>query len=371
MPKAKQKARKLKDCPRFISDKAEHFEEHLKNKKLLLEKGFHMQDSPSLGLPSYVSEVIVQQGWNKFVQNPDPPLVAVVKEFYANWLDPEKEVVTVKGTEVDCSVGAINHIYGLVDIADECSEFTKIVTKEQNNEALQLTTKEDTQWIVSTTEKRIVIQNALTPATRVWYHFIKFRLRPTTNDDTVSQSIILLIYALLIGLSINIGSIILAEMRKCISKAAGQLYFPSTITMLCAQAGVIFRVRPTKEVLSNKALISIHTINRLLRDTGIKHPTNRAPPLTTPQAAKSNHSSNFSGIFERLDKQDTRHALLCDRLHKFWEYSHQRDQAIKRALQRNFTKPIPPLPNFPTDILSPWTATASLEDMSSEEESDN
>ncbi|KAJ4705116.1 Retrotransposon gag protein [Melia azedarach] len=271
MPRAKKKGRKLKDCPRFISDEAEeHFEEQLKNKKLLLEKGFHMQDSPSLGLPSYVSEVIVQQ-----------------------------------------------------------------VTEEQINEALQLTTKEGTQWIVSTTEKRTVMRTALTPAARVWYHFIKFCLRPTTHDDTVSQSKILLIYALLIGLSINIGRIILAEMRKCISKAAGQLYFPSTITMLCAQAGVIFGAGPTEE------------------------------------AAESSHSSGLSNIFERLDKQDAQHALLCDRLHKFWEYSHQRDQAIKRALQRNFTKPIPQFPDFPMDILGPWTATASPEDVPSEEESDN
>ncbi|KAJ4715373.1 Retrovirus-related Pol polyprotein from transposon 17.6 [Melia azedarach] len=326
MPKAKQKARKLKDCPRFISNEAEeHFEEHLKNNKLLLEKGFHMQDSLSFRLPSNVSEVIVQRGWNKFVQNPDPPLVAVAKEFYANWLDSEEE----------------------------------------------LTTKEGTQWIVSTTEKRTVMQTTLTPAARVWYHFIKFRLRPTTHDDTVSQSRILLIYALLIGLSINIGSIILAEMRKCISKAVGQLYFPSTINMLCAQAGVIFGAGLTEEVLSNKSSISIHTINRLLRDTGIKYPVNRDPPLTTPQAAESSHSSDFSSIFERLDKQDTQHALLYNRLHKFWEYSHQSDQVIKRALWRNFTKPIPPFPDFPMDILGPWTAATSPKDVPSEEESDN
>ncbi|KAJ4715100.1 Retrovirus-related Pol polyprotein from transposon 17.6 [Melia azedarach] len=318
MPRAKKKERKLKDCPRFISDEAEeHFEEQLKNKKLLPEKGFHMQDSPSLGLPSYVSEVIVQRGWHKFVQNPDPPLVVVMKEFYANWLNPEEEVVMVRGTEVDCSVGVINHIYGLVDIADEYSEFTETVTEEQINEALQLTTKEGTQWIVSTTEKRTVMRTALTPAARVWYHFIKFHLRPTTHDDTVSQSRILLIYALLIGLSINIGRIILAEMRKCISKAAGQLYFPSTITMLCAQAGVIFGAGPTEEVLSNKASISIHTINRLLRDTGIKYPTNRDPPLTTPQAAESSHSSGLSTIFERLDEQDAQHALLLRTQHLF------------------------------------------------------
>ncbi|KAJ4724778.1 Retrotransposon gag protein [Melia azedarach] len=245
----------------------------------------NMLKTISMGMGSQMGQLAevscVYCGWHKFVQNPDPPLVAVVKEFYANWLNPEEEVVTVRGTEVDCSVGAINHIYGLVDIADEYSEFTEIVTEERINEALQLTTKEGTQWIVSTTKKRTVMRTALTPAARVWYHLIKFRLRPTTHDDTVSQSRILLIYALLIGLSINIERIILAEMRKCISKVVGHLYFPSTITMLCAQAGVIFRAGPTEEVLSNKTSISIHTINRLLRDTGIKYPTNRDPPLTT------------------------------------------------------------------------------------------
>ncbi|KAJ4706623.1 DNA-directed DNA polymerase [Melia azedarach] len=77
---------------------------------------------------------------------------------------------------------------------------------------------------------------------------------------------------------------------------------------------------------------------------------------------------DYEADMERLNKQDTQHALLCDRLHKFWEYSHQRDQAIKRALQRNFTKPIPPFLDFPMDILGPWIATASPEDMPFEEE---
>ncbi|KAJ4703006.1 DEAD-box ATP-dependent RNA helicase 56-like isoform X2 [Melia azedarach] len=249
MLKAKQNARKIKDCPRFISDEAkEHFEEHLKNKKLLLEKGFHIQASPSFGLPSYVLEAIVQRGWHKFVQNPDPLLIAVMKELYANWLDPKEEVVTVRGIEVDCSVGAINQIYGLLDIEDEYSKFIEIVTEEQINEALQLTTKED---------------------------------------------------------------------------------------------------------------------------NGIKYLTIRDPPPTTPQATESSHSGDFSSIFERVDKQNTQHALLCGRLHKFWEYSHQRDQAIKRALQRNFTKPIPQFPDFPKDILGPWTAAANPDNMPSKEQSDN
>lgn len=145
MLKTKQKTRKLKEYPRFIFDEVEeYFGEHLKDKKLLLEKGFHVQASRSFGLPSYVSEVIIQRGWHKFAKNPDPYLVTIVKEFYANWLDPENEVVTVIGTEVDYSVCAISQVYELVDIADEYSKFVEMVIEEEINEALLLATKEGT-----------------------------------------------------------------------------------------------------------------------------------------------------------------------------------------------------------------------------------
>ncbi|GMN64421.1 hypothetical protein TIFTF001_033502 [Ficus carica] len=38
---------------------------------------------------------------------------------------------------------------------------------------------------------------------------------------------------------------------------------------------------------------------------------------------------------------------------QFWEYAKQRDVALKKSLQKNFTKPIFPFPEFPDGVLEP------------------
>ncbi|PON73690.1 LOW QUALITY PROTEIN: hypothetical protein PanWU01x14_055780 [Parasponia andersonii] len=35
---------------------------------------------------------------------------------------------------------------------------------------------------------------------------------------------------------------------------------------------------------------------------------------------------------------------------QFWAYSKERDTALKKALQNNFTRPIPTFPTFPQEL---------------------
>ena len=48
---------------------------------------------------------------------------------------------------------------------------------------------------------------------------------------------------------------------------------------------------------------------------------------------------------------------LLQQMHKqqqqYWEYAQQRDLALKKSLQKNFTKPIFPFPEFPEGVLEP------------------
>ncbi|GMN61916.1 hypothetical protein TIFTF001_030997 [Ficus carica] len=37
---------------------------------------------------------------------------------------------------------------------------------------------------------------------------------------------------------------------------------------------------------------------------------------------------------------------------QFWNYAKRRDLALKKSLQKNFTKPIFPFPEFPDDVLA-------------------
>ena len=49
-------------------------------------------------------------------------------------------------------------------------------------------------------------------------------------------------------------------------------------------------------------------------------------------------------MFEMLQKQQ-------EQLHQFWVYSRDRDRALKKSLQRNFSKPMATFPIFPEALI--------------------
>ena len=98
---AKKKcAVKLSQIQRFSTDEAEEKFEMVKKKALYLEKGFLVKDSPSMGLPQFVAEVINQRGWRLFCTHPKDPCVPIVREFYSNLSSPNQTSVTVRGEDI-------------------------------------------------------------------------------------------------------------------------------------------------------------------------------------------------------------------------------------------------------------------------------
>ncbi|MFQ6631265.1 hypothetical protein Gotur_008892, partial [Gossypium turneri] len=61
---------------------------------------------------------------------------------------------------------------------------------------------------------------------------------PISHSSTISMERMLLLYAILIEKSINVGKIILKEIHDCAKKKAGSAYFSSLITSLCLKARV-------------------------------------------------------------------------------------------------------------------------------------
>ncbi|MFQ6643385.1 hypothetical protein Gotur_018389 [Gossypium turneri] len=73
---------------------------------------------------------------------------------------------------------------------------------------------------------------------KVWFYFVRYSFMPTSHSFTISMERMLLLYAILIEKSINVGKIILKEIHDCAKKKAGSAYFPSLITSLCLKARV-------------------------------------------------------------------------------------------------------------------------------------
>ncbi|KAH1097514.1 hypothetical protein J1N35_014435 [Gossypium stocksii] len=88
-------------------------------------------------------------------------------------------------------------------------------------------------------------------------------------------------------------------------------------------------------------------------------------PMTsnaTPSMSHSDIEQKMIDTFEMLQQQSQmleKHQLMLandlsraqEEMAIFWGYVRQRDKAIKKALQKNFTKPMPTFPIFPKEFL--------------------
>ena len=67
-------------------------------------------------------------------------------------------------------------------------------------------------------EGRVVDRIDLKPITKVWIKFLKSRLMLTTHTTTVSQDQIVLLYAIVKGLTIDVGKIIEKKFKTATRK---------------------------------------------------------------------------------------------------------------------------------------------------------
>ena len=91
-------------------------------------------------------------------------------------------------------------------------------------------------------ERRVVSRIDLKPIAKVWVKFLKSRLMSTTHTTTISQDILILFYAIVKGLVIDVGRIIERENRDYAMKKQkfDALLFPSLITGICEVSGMQF-----------------------------------------------------------------------------------------------------------------------------------
>ncbi|GMN72163.1 hypothetical protein TIFTF001_054690 [Ficus carica] len=235
-------------------------------------------------------------------------------------------------------------------------EFAANAPAERLESALEHVCVPGTTWTVSAQGKLTVSRASLTPQCKVWYHFLKTHLMPSTHVQTVSKDHILLLDSIISGQAIDVGRIIFQNLGTCAAKKCGSLWFPSLVTSLCARNGVpMFDTE--EQLLCSSGVITKNTIARLLHGQMAEGPTQpprtqnddagQAPqaPTSSTAAASSNRDSTQADLINSLQMLERRMSL-----------AEQRDVALKKSLQKNFTKPIFPFPEFPDGMLEPIAA---------------
>ena len=131
----------------FTSKAAEERYDILVQRSPIFERGLKVSSTTPIG--AQINNTIEGFSWRKFCATPEHKAnVTLMYEFYANLPDHEDDVVTVRGVDVDCSVGAINALLGTPDIEFENEGYRQWLRNPNLDEMLSLLTTPGENWVM-------------------------------------------------------------------------------------------------------------------------------------------------------------------------------------------------------------------------------
>ena len=208
---------------------------------------------------------------------------------------------------------------------------------------------EETRWQLSRGGARTIIAADLNPEAKVWAAFVKTNLLRTTHDTTLLADRVLLVYAIIMNLSIDVGKIVADEIVKCASKKVGRLFFPQLITMLCLEAAVPFDEE--EERLEARNLMDYIETHRDGASSGKKR------------------DSRATDDMDQLLKQQEALLSWCENSEgsckAYWSYVKKRDEEIHKALRTKSKNSA--FPSFPDEIFKEWSRKESSHAVEEEE----
>ncbi|KAK5775161.1 hypothetical protein PVK06_043030 [Gossypium arboreum] len=193
-----------------------------------------------------IRQVAEALNWELFCEKRPSVDEELVREFYVNLTSSNLTEVLVREIRVPISSNAINEFFELLVFKnDEYSSLMSNIEPENFQEILEELTVPGSKWTVSKQGIHTCRRESLTPLAKVCFYFIRFSLMPSSHGTTISLERMVLLYSILTGKTINVGKIILREIRNCVVRRSGHVYFPFMITILCLEAEILANVKKT------------------------------------------------------------------------------------------------------------------------------
>ena len=229
--KGKGKARE-EEVEEFVSEEAySNWKKHYANKGFVAERRFRNPITP-------FKEMIEQRGWEALCAHQKSGYVAVVREFYSNLVGRKDNTVFVRGVWVPYGAKAINEAYRMAGHKHR-SKFKKLLENPNLDKIAKKLTDGKAQLRQEKGGPKTLNRGSLTEEAKVWFYFLASVLVPTRHLSTVREQEAIMLYAILKGYKINIGTIIENSiMRYHEGNKRGVIPHPATVTVLCLKAGV-------------------------------------------------------------------------------------------------------------------------------------
>ncbi|MED6176215.1 hypothetical protein PIB30_085923 [Stylosanthes scabra] len=322
--KGKAAAESSSEVPRFKTPYHEaHFNSKLSARKVLPELAIDYNDE----ILSPCAMQIRMRKWEKFIA----PLPAVghnlVKEFYANAWEPDKEkrkpytyTSMVQGKDISFSPSNIKNVLKLRK--DPLPNATSYEERKANKdyrleEVQECLCLEGREWVRHKDGRPHFLRgNDLEPMAKGWYDFVCRSILPTTNRSELMVERAVLIHSIIIGENINVEEIIANQIYKFVYKAdiSSSLPFPSIIAALCLDVKVVPRkddtMIPQETPIVGEAMI--RTRENRPRQPRQEVPPPQQPPQVQPQYHQqqelppsfyAHFDASMSQIYRRLDQQ--------------------------------------------------------------------
>ncbi|KAK8649404.1 hypothetical protein V6N13_130133 [Hibiscus sabdariffa] len=98
--------------------------------------------------------------------------------------------------------------------------------------------EERTAWNTTVRNPHSVSRTSLRPEAKLWNTFVKRNLMPTSHNQTMDRTRLLLIHTIMTGYRINMGEILAKELVAACANNKGILAFPCLISALYRRAAV-------------------------------------------------------------------------------------------------------------------------------------
>ncbi|MED6146733.1 hypothetical protein PIB30_037357 [Stylosanthes scabra] len=301
-----------------------HYNSKLSARKILPELIIQVDES----ILSPCAFQIQQRKWEKFTN----PIQAVghnmVKEFYANAWEPEKEkrkpytyTTMVRGKEISFAPQDIKRVLKLRKdpLPNAASYEERVANKDYRLDHVQEDLCiEGGEWVRHKDGKPHYLRRTdLEPMTKGWYDFVCRSIMPTTNRSKLTVERAVLIHSIMIGENINVEEIIAKQFYKFIYKMdlSSSLPFPSIIAALCADAKIP-SIKNDDLIPQEPAIVGEAMMRT--RETRARNPTKEAPPQQPPPVQPqpqvhqqqdfpssfyTHFDASMSQIYRRLDQQ--------------------------------------------------------------------
>ena len=282
----------------FVSDEAySNWRKHYANKGFVAERRFKNPITP-------FKELIEKRGWETFCAHRRSGYTTVVREFYSNLVGRKDNTVYVRGVWVPYGAQAINQVYGMAG-HKHGSKFKKLLKNPDLKKIAKKLTDGKAQLRQEKGRPKTLNRGSLTEEAKVWFYFLASVLVPTKHLSTVREQEAVMLYAILKGYKINIGTIIENSiLRYHEGNRRGVIPHPATVTILCLKAGVRGDCEAEEEVPMTSPLLLTGVTKgpRNQKKKGVLIKTGEEAP-TAGQEEENSENPMGANTFTRADNE--------------------------------------------------------------------